>query len=333
MQCKDMQRHKITSSFGFKDFEGTSEESAFWNSASEEVRMSLKKKHVDSGLCLLCMIDELIPQKKPELENKVEPQLEEVRKEIISKKIAGGIINRSHERVEASTQNIKVSWVWHKEQQGIVAWTFQNIGSQQATGILYRNSHYFGNAYWPVHQNNPGFGVAFATKLEPLADKSIESNSVPLGIVSWKQADGSYKNIISFIFTLAAGQTWQMLEGGFSHVMPPQDISIYEVSSISESDFTIAYDQQHIDTWNQQTGNSDNGYEPNPNTFNAVQVLAPPEAPCINLFDDSIGQGTSLAVPKEQKGEASLEAVASPASGSESRFWSLLAKHSGSLEK
>ncbi|MDH2901725.1 MAG: hypothetical protein PXY39_12220 [archaeon] len=331
-----MARHKITSSFGFKDFEGTSEESAFWNGASEDERMSLKKKHVTTGICLLCIIDELIPQKTPELEKAIEPEPEEVREQIISRKIAGGIINRTHERAEVSTQNLKVSWAWYNEDQGIVAWTLQNTGSQQATGVLFRNSYYFGNAYWPVYENNPGFGVAFAAKLEPLVDKSIQSNCAPLGIVSWKQADGSYKSIISFVFTLAAGQTWQVLEGGFSRVMPPQNITAYEVSPISESDFCIAYDQNQIDTWDQQTDTSDEGYAPNPNTFYTVQLLAPPEAPFAQLFEDSIQQGTSPASVPKDEGESPIEPAASPAgpaSGNESRLWSLLSKHSGSLGK
>jgi hypothetical protein len=91
----------MTSSFGFKDFEGTNEESAFWNASSEEERQALKKRHVDTGLCLLCMIDELIPQQRPP-----EPEIAileseepiQARKQTIpKKKIAGGLINRIHE--------------------------------------------------------------------------------------------------------------------------------------------------------------------------------------------------------------------------------------------
>ncbi len=337
-------RHKMTSSFGFKDFEGTPEESAFWNVASEDQRVAIKKKHVDTGQCLLCMIDELIPQKAPEPKKARELESKAIRKQTISKKIAGGIINRSHEQVEALSQNLKVSWAWHNEEQGIVAWTLQNSGSQEVTGILFRNSYYFGNAYWPVYVNNLGFAVAFATKLEPLAEKSIQSNSLPLGIVSWKQPDGSYKSIISFIFTLAVGQTWQVLEGGYSRVMPPKNIGVYEVNLISESDFSIVYDQRHVDAWDEHTDTYDQGYALNPNTFRTVQVVAPPEAPFAHLFEDIIQQGTSFpAVPKgdveaesaaeEEGAPIELEPAASPASGNESRLWALLAKHSGSLGK
>jgi hypothetical protein len=328
----------MTSSFGFKDFEGTNEESAFWNASSEEERQALKKRHVDTGLCLLCMIDELIPQQRPP-----EPEIAileseepiQARKQTIpKKKIAGGLINRIHEPLEAISPKLKVSWAWHNEEQGIVAWTFQNTGSEQASCILFRNSYYFGNAFWPIYLNHPGFGVGFVKKLEPLVDKSIDKNSPPLGIISWRQPDGSYKNIVSFVFTLAAGQTWQMLEGGFSRLMPPQNIAIYEVSSISESDFTIAYDEQQIDAWEEQTDASDEGYTPNPNTFSTLQVLAPPEAPFAHLFEDSIQQGTSQVPKEEEEGRALLEPIpASPEPRYESKLWSAVAKYSGSLDK
>jgi hypothetical protein len=347
IQCKDPRRHKITSSLGFKDFEGTSEESAFWNSATEEKHQSLKKKHVDTGLCLLCMIDEEIPRRSPEpeppdlyVEHEPKNRRRHQRQESIStKRISGGIINRNHEQLEASSQNLKVSWSWYSEEQGIVEWTFQNISSQEATGLLLRNSYYFGNAYWPVYQNNSGFGVAFASKLEPLVDKSVRLNSAPLGIISWKEADGSYKNIVSFVFTLSSGQTWRMLEGGFSRANPPQNISVFEVTPGSESDFTITYDQMHVDVWNEQTNASDAGYAPNPSTFKTMQLLAPPEAPFAQLFDDLIQQG--IAPPAQEKKEASeeeqqasLEQIApTPSYGHESKLWSAVAKYSGSVQK
>jgi hypothetical protein len=332
IDCKDLARHKITGSFGFKEFDGTPEESAFWNKASEDEKASLKKKHVDTGRCLLCLIDEVIPEKLPEPVIAVEPE-PEVHVQTFSRKIAGGILNRTHERTEVSSPNLKASWAWHNEEHGIVAWTFQNTGTQQASGILFRNSYYFGNAYWPIYQNNPGFGVAFATKLEPLVYKTIENNTLPLGIVAWKEGEGSYKNIIAFVFTLAPGQTWQVLEGGFSRMNPPQEVGVYEVSSISETDFSITYDQSHIDLWNEHSGTSDSGYAPNPNRFGAVQVLAPPEAPFVQLFEDSVQQGTVSAPPPTGEEAAPLEEAASSAPQYESKFWSLMARNSGSLEK
>jgi hypothetical protein len=355
-----MQRHRVTGSFGFKDFEGSSEESGYWNRASEEEKQSLKKKHVATGQCLLCMIDELLPQQKEK--QQLEPEriiIETEPKKALResglsiKKVSGGIINRSYEKTEATTQNLKVSWAWHFEDQGIVAWTFQNTGSQQATGILFRNSYYFGNTFWPIYQNNLRFGVAFATKLEPLPEKSIQGNSAPLGIVSWKQQDGSYKNIVCFVFTLSPGQTWQMLEGGFSRVNPPQNVSIHELSLITEADFIIGFDRQHVDTWTNQTGASDGGYAPNPSKFKVVQLLAPTEAPYAQLFEnDSVHQGELPLIPKEEAVEekhdkeqeqpeqpeqdgTAIELTPEPssASGNESRFWSLMGKGSGALSK
>ncbi len=328
LKCKNIARHKMTSSFGFKEFEGTQEETAYWNAAKEEERSSLKKRHVDTGECLLCIIDELIPQKRPEPEKPKKPESLELLEQPTSPKIVGGIIGRSHERVEVSTQNLKVSWSWYNEGQGLVAWTFQNAGAQQATGILLRNSYYFGNAYWPIYENNPAFGVGFATKLEPLVDKTIQKNSAPLAVVSWKQPDGSYKSIIAFIFTLAPGQTWQMLEGGFSLAMSPENVSAYEVSQVSEGDFCVGYDPQQVGALDNQTGTSDQGYTPNPNTFHTVQVLAPVEALFLQLFNDPIQPGTCDATPKETPPQPES---ASTQSGS--RIWDLLARNAGSLKE
>jgi hypothetical protein len=311
IKCKDTQHHRITGSFGFKDFDGTSEESAFWSKATEEQKQELKKKHVDTGVCLLCMIDDLL-QKAPEPRRLViETEQRASRtttstRDVIpspSKKIAGGIIARGHERAEASSPNLKVSWEWYNEELGIIRWTLQNLGAQPSSAILFRNSYYFGNAYWPIYASNPGFGATFATNLESLSDKTIRSNSAPLGIVSWKQPDGSFKSIVAFVFTLSTGQSWQVLEAGFSNLKPPQNINIFEVSPVSESpaDFVLAYDQEQVDSWNAQTGNLDKGYAPNPNVFNTVQVLAPPDAPFEQLFEGDSIHERGVETPKEEK--------------------------------
>jgi hypothetical protein len=359
-----MQHHRITGSFGFKDFDGTAEESAYWNKATEEQKQALKKKHVDTGLCLLCMIDELIPKSSEPQRVVIEPgqksrKREEITPATRSKKIVGGIINRSNERAETSSPNMKVSWAWYNEDAGIVAWTLQNISAQQTTAILLRNSYYFGNAYWPIYKNNPGFGVTFASNLEPLTEKSLQSNSAPLGIVSWKKPDGSYKSIVAFVFTLFPGQTWQMLEAGFSHLRPPQNVGIFEVSRTSEAadSFSLSYDQEQVYAWDAQTGNSDKGFSPNPNVINTVQVLAPPEAPFEQLFEgDSIHLGNDPAptlkeegLPKEveekveeekeqrpplqQEEQAAIELEApstSTTGGGSKSLWSLLGKQTSS---
>ena len=328
-KCNNTSSHKMTSSFGFKEFEGTQEETAYWNRAKENERSSLKKRHVNTGECLLCIIDEVIPENLPE------PKLpkEHERKEQLggfeqpaAPKIVGGIITRSRERVEVTTQNLKVSWEWYNEGQGLVAWTFQNTSSQQATAVLLRNSYYFGNAFWPVYLNNDSFGTTFATKLESLANKSIQSNSAPLALLSWKQPDGSYKSIVAFIFTLDPGQTWQILEGGFSPATPPEGVSAYEVSVISEGEFCLGYDPKQVSSWDQQTGTSLQGYSPNPNTFHSLQVLAPTEAQFYQLFNDRVQQGSCESVAKETPPQPE-----SPAPKTEGRLWGLLARNAGSL--
>ena len=319
----------MTSSFGFKEFEGTSEEIAFWNKAREEERSSLKKRHVDTGECLLCIIDETIPQKPPEPVLPKKPEkTEQVERLPAAPRIVGGIITRSMERVEVTTQNLKVSWEWYNEGQGLVAWTFQNTGSQQATAILFRNSYYFGNAFWPIYVNNPAFGTTFASKLEPLVEKTIQRNSAPLTLISWKQPDDSYKSVVAFIFTPAAGQTWQILEGGFSPATPPEGVSAYEVSIISEADFCLGYDPKQVSAWDRQSGTSTPGFSPNPNTFHSIQVLAPAEAPFKALFNDVIQQGSCESVPKETPVQPEAQAPQA-----EAGLWSLLAKNSGSLKE
>jgi hypothetical protein len=341
--CKDSARHRVTRSFGFCDFEGTAEESNYWSKASEMDRTMLKKRHNDTGECVLCLIDEQLPQKPAEPERKVEQipehqaeQLKEFETVMLPEppKIVGGILGRNIEPVEVSTASVKVSWAWHKELQGNVAWTFQNTGAQQTTVILFRSSYYFGNAFWPIYENNAGFGTAFTTKLEPLQDKTIQNNSPPLALVSWKQDDGSYKSIIAFIFTLAPGQTWQMLEGGFSPLMPPESPSAYEVSEVSQGDFTIGYDPQQVDKWDEQTGTSLQGYFPNPKVFQTVQVIAPAEASFVQLFNDQIQSGVHEAPPPvEAPSEPPAEVPAQPqtqeAPPVESKLWGLLARNRG----
>ena len=148
----------------------------------------------------------------------------------------------------------------------------------------------------------------------------------PLGVVSWKQPDGSDKRIIAFVFTLSPGQTWQMLEGGFSPAMPPADVNAYEVTQLSEDDYCIGYDKQQVSAWDRQTGSKLQGYSPNPSTFHSVQVLAPPESQFIQLFNDTISPGKCESVA----GTAAAEPQ-TPTQQSDSRFWGLLAKNAGSL--
>jgi len=45
------------------------------------------------------------------------------------------------------SQNISVTWSWYDENQGIVEWTFHNLGRQTESVILLRNGYYFGGAF------------------------------------------------------------------------------------------------------------------------------------------------------------------------------------------
>jgi len=131
-----------------------------------------------------------------------------------------------------------------------------------------------------VYVANPQFDVSWATSLTPLVDKGINNNSPPIGLVQF----GSNQIIVAFLFTLAPHQEWSVLEGGFSASFPPIAPAVYQVSLISTGEYCIGYDQAQVSQWDQQTGTSYQGYEPNPSTFNTVLVQAPSNAIYTQLY-------------------------------------------------
>jgi hypothetical protein len=175
---------------------------------------------------------------------------------------------------------IKVTWAWSDQSQGLVQWTFENTGPAQATCVLLRNGYYFGGAFWPVYEANPAFGVAWATALAPLVDNGAASNSPPIGVVRF--ADGQSQ--VMFLFTLAPGQSWSMLEGGFSTAEPPVFQAAPLVTLTSSGPMCIGYDEQQVADWDQQTGTNYAGYAPNPSTFTATLLALDPASPDIRLY-------------------------------------------------
>ena len=95
-----------------------------------------------------------------------------------------------------------------------------------------------------------------------------------------------------FVFTIAAGSSWSILEGGFSQAMTPSGFSLYEVNLVKSGPFCIGYDQQRVVDWDLQTKTDLQGYSPNPSTFDTVEVLAEADAPFDVLpFNDSYADG------------------------------------------
>jgi len=192
--------------------------------------------------------------------------------------------------------SVTVSWSWFDQSQGIVEWTFTNQGSQRESVILLRNGYYFGGAFGPVYlanstplcstcTNGKGFGTSWIYaepiqggvslvngQIPPLVDHgSPAANAPPMAPV--KFSNGQWLNF-AFIFTLDPGQTWSMLEGGFSTLMPPQPQGVYPVSLGYVGPTCVGYDPQRVNDWDAQTGTNLQGYSPNPNTFNIATVIA-----------------------------------------------------------
>jgi hypothetical protein len=199
----------------------------------------------------------------------------------------GGIILPKVAKTAASA-NVGVSWEWYDQANGLVKWTFVNNSQQQQTVILLRNGYYFGGAFWPVYVNNSQFGINWATALTPLADNGFENNAPVLGLTQFS----SGQIIENFLFTLGAGQTWSMLEGGFSTLSPPSGAQLFEVSLNSAGEFCVGYDPQQVIDWDTQSNTNYQGYSPNPNTITTVLVNASADAPYVQLFpNDSATAG------------------------------------------
>ena len=98
-------------------------------------------------------------------------------------KIVGGILPYKdlERKIEASGT---VSWSWFNTSSGTVKWTLENNYNVTRSFVLFRNSYYFGNAFWPVYFHNPAFKVKFLTKPEVLKDEGTSNNSAPIAVVT-----------------------------------------------------------------------------------------------------------------------------------------------------
>lgn len=199
------------------------------------------------------------------------------------------------ERLAHASSRVSVAWSWYDEAKGVVEWSFANEGTSQHSVILLRNGYYFAGAFWPVYWANSGgrgasaanqsdnFGTEWATAIAPLVDNGVRGNSPPICLADF----GGRKKTVVFLFTLAPGETWSMVEGGFSASMTPSGISLHEAALESSGDFCIGYDPRRVTDWDQQTGTSLRGYSPDPSTFNTVEIRVEGGAPFDTLpYDD-----------------------------------------------
>jgi len=217
---------------------------------------------------------------------------------------------------------VTVSWKWYNQSQGIVEWTFTNGGRYKESVILLRNGYYFGGAFAPVYLANStplcsscsggkGFGVSWIYteptqggvclvngEIPPLMDYgSPEENAPPMAPVQFP--NGQWLNF-AFIFTLNPGQTWSMLEGGFSLAIPPQPQGVYQVSLGYTGPTCVGYDPQRVKDWDTQTGTSLQGYSPNPATFNIATVKALGAPYDVLPFNDPPIQLSACSQPNPQ---------------------------------
>ena len=211
------------------------------------------------------------------------------------------------------SSKVSVAWSWYDQSNGIVEWTFTNGDSAQHSVVLLRNGYYFAGAFWPVYYANSSgrgasatnpaddFGVDWATALTPLVDRGVADNAPPIAIVDF----GSGRRQVYFVFTLAPGESWSILEGGFSTAMTPSGISLYEVvqqavpsPQQNPGPECVGYDPQRVTDWDLQTGTGLQGYSPNPSTFTVVLAGVESDAPYDVLpFNDSIVDGPCAPSP------------------------------------
>jgi len=137
----------------------------------------------------------------------------------------------------------------------------------------------------------PATGAAASTYSTPVfASASSGSTVTTTGTVT--STTVAVTRIVAFVFTLAPGETYQILEGGFSEEMPPSGAALYEVVQKKAGEYCIGYDPAQVVDWDMQTQTLMSGYVPNPKTFETVELSFVDEtAPSVALFNDPIADG------------------------------------------
>lgn len=187
---------------------------------------------------------------------------------------------------------ITVAWKWYDQTNGVVEWTFTNPAGIVQSCALYRAGYTFGGAFWPVYLANAEFNTAWATAQTPLVDDGAANNSAPICVAL---PPGGTPTVV-FVFTLAPGQSWSILEGGFTGTDPSQLGPIETVPLAPQTgqagSWCVGYDPVQVTDWDVQTGTTLQGYSPNPETFSILPFAPPSGSPIAPVFNDPISQGT-----------------------------------------
>lgn len=160
---------------------------------------------------------------------------------------------------------VDVSYEWHDRNKGIIQWNFENKSNAVVSGLLFRNSYPFGNAFWPIYNaNSEVFGTYFSSVLVPLQNNGAENNTMPLAV--YKNPDNSY--FVAFVFTFGANEVWSCLEGGFSETMLPSGYKFIPAPKTGIGQYTITWAEGQCSGYNEQSG------EHLPCPANPIQITA-----------------------------------------------------------
>jgi len=163
------------------------------------------------------------------------------------------------------TEPVSVTVNWWDQSQGIVEWTLKNNTDKLISVVLLRGwqdfSYIFGDAFWPIYLQYE-LTTWVSDKPAPLISHSdVTENTPPIALI--KVSENQYA--VGFLFTLDAGESYSMLEGGFS-VLP----TVYKaipVEYLETSDYCIGYNSSMVLAYDSETGLPAMGYFPNPADF------------------------------------------------------------------
>ncbi|WP_337860036.1 hypothetical protein [Ferroplasma sp.] len=188
---------------------------------------------------------------------------------------------------QVAKQPVEVNYTWYDKAKGIIQWNFMNTSSTARSFILLRGIeenrkvseiYAFGNAFYPLYYKN--FHVNFATKPEPLANISPETNSAPLAVIN--NSDSIL--LVAFLYTLSGGTKYSVLEGGWKGI-EPGGIKVVDAEFAATKNFEIKYDKKQCALYNEES-NSDYPCPENP--FTVKSALMNVNNSIKPLFNDTI---------------------------------------------
>jgi hypothetical protein len=192
------------------------------------------------------------------------------------------------------SSSVTVSWAWTDQSKGNISWTFVNSDTSNAhTVVLYRNNYIFGGAFWPIYLG-PDAQSHMLDGTQPIPTLTSPGGQ-PMAILDYG-AGASPRYLVHFIFNIGPGQTWSTPEGGFLGGTVPTAGVCYSVTNPVAGNFSVGYDPQRVIDWDNQLGNSDQGFSPNPKTFYTYAFQPESATPENELgYNDSIAPGTTVA--------------------------------------